>query len=80
MSNENPPPSTVSKAKRRLFPAADDGHQPSDNDAAAFVEKALEEILVQQREKWNFDFTNETPVEGGRYEWKGNEMYVNIEE
>lgn len=66
--NRTPIVSTVATVRRRLFPADDD--QLSGDDSADAVREMLEEILVQQQEKWCFNFVDETPLEGGRFQWE----------
>lgn len=44
------------------------GKKPSENEIEEFFEKCEKDMLKRFREKYNFDFEKEEPLEG-RYEW-----------
>ncbi|KAJ2941147.1 hypothetical protein O0L34_g10383 [Tuta absoluta] len=60
--------------RRRLFPAEDSEDAKNDNFVNLFKE-SIETDLAQKREKWNFDFKTETPLEGD-IQWFRNEPDV----
>lgn len=49
---------------RSLFGSPDPG------EVKRAFEDELRESAVAYREKYNFDFANDTPLESGRYEWE----------
>ena len=43
---------------------------PPDHEAnLRFVKRELEKAKREAEDRWNFDFENEKPIEGGRFEW-----------
>ena len=45
---------------------------PPDHEAnLRFVRRELEKAKREAEDRWNFDFENEKPIEGGRFEWVG---------
>jgi len=61
--NRSPPGPNPHRVKRALFGPTD--HEEN----LRFVRKELKKAKNEAASKWNFDFDNETPMEG-RYSWK----------
>merc|ERR1719507_2657457 len=62
---ERPRPNpATSRVKRCLF------GRGNHEENIKFAKRELEKSLIESKKKWNFDFENERPIDGGRYEWQ----------
>ncbi|KAF2882340.1 hypothetical protein ILUMI_23824 [Ignelater luminosus] len=79
MANESS--SNGTQANRSLF--QDDNPEQSNQETEENAVNAIAELLkdhaAEAREKWNFDFENETPLEG-EWEWEKMENPENSED
>jgi len=57
------PNPAASRVKRCLF------GRGNHEENIKFAKRELEKSRTESKNKWNFDFENERPIDGGRYEW-----------
>lgn len=58
------PNPAASRVKRCLF------GRGNHEENIKFAKRELEKSRTESKNKWNFDFENERPIDGGRYEWQ----------
>lgn len=58
------PNPAASRVKRCLF------GRGNHEENIKFAKRELEKSRAESKNKWNFDFENERPIDGGRYEWQ----------
>jgi len=58
------PNPAASRVKRCLF------GRGNHEENIKFANRELEKSRAESKNKWNFDFENERPIDGGRYEWQ----------